>query len=136
MPLWVRTARNITILAGAISAGIAALIALANGIDATEPFAPATRGFVRDVVANASTTMMKQREETNKRLLSIEISSLQSEQRRLEALVQERENTLQVYATTSPAELRSALEWQIQYYKSQLDEVNARHRVLREEIKR
>lgn len=126
MILWAGASigRRVSMIAGAVGATFAAMISVMNFTETAEPHWLATRSFVRESVRDAQKVQAVQFEKLNESQRRTEIFLAQSEQRRIENAINEKQNLLRDNSAAAPA-LRDAVSSQVQELQTDLARVKS-----------
>lgn len=122
--------KKITAIAAMITAVLAAMFAVANALQAGEPHWLATRGFVREYIAQASAKYTADQQQLKVQQTQTEIQVLQGRIDTIKAKISDRELLLQ--KQEGPFEYRQLVQEQINSYKDVLDRLNEQLKQLRD----
>jgi hypothetical protein len=126
--------KRVTVVAGAVSALVGALLAVANAAGVAEPLWIATRGFTRDTVEAAVQRsigeMRRGLSEAQARQIGIEIRIVAAERRRLQDRIADLALELQKNPA-APETLRRAIDEQIRDMREDLQDSDEAMRELR-----
>lgn len=124
--------RKVTIIAVTVTSVIAALIAIANALQAGEPHWIATRSFVREMVLEAQSKSAIEQQKLQSGLLQTEVQVLQSRIDSIKSKISDRQLLLQ--KQEGPAEYRQLVQEQINNSQESLQRLNDQLQALRKQL--